>query len=544
MPNVKPAIGIIQTFRTQKTEIQFALGEYVDNSIDSYFKFKDSLEKINPSFKPFIDITFDSHENIIVIEDNCAGIHKSDEDRAFNIGTVNPHKSDIGTYGMGMKVSSFWFSSNWEVITKPINEKYEKTFKVNLNKILESGKTEDLKIRSDAEPFTKIILRDVYPGRLPKDSRKLSNIQKYLFEMYRFMILEKSITIRFNGRPLKQEMPEIYSKRYIDDKNGKDGDEKVWITKLPAFDLGIAKIKGKKISLKTLGGAAYIKSKGSVKGQKGFSIFWKNRLVDGHAQKPWMPSTNNYDDPELQIYGAVNQYKAQRLEGYIHLCPESRVPSTKDGVDWEGLDEVLIRKLKTYLENATLANENSGEKYNFLKQCEKINILEKDNDVVPDDDNPSDDDVLGGITGKEPGIFIPTPDPDEDDEDQQEFEGDDFFEPNKQNVYSITYLDSRWDVKIRIISKVSEKLYKVTNGPFDDQKGKSKRDLELTINLSHPFIKSHFFQNDLKEERIGIIKFCIALAVAEATAAESPGNKAQSVRLRFLEIINALGLEE
>ena len=45
----------------------------------------------------------------------------------------------------------------------------------------------------------------------------------------------------------------------------------------------------------------------------------------------------------------------------------------------------------------------------------------------------------------------------------------------------------------------------------------------------------------------GILLYAVvvlATAVAEATAAESPGNKAQSVRLRFLEIINALGLEE
>ena len=535
MPKIKPEIGILQTFRTQKTEIQFALGEYVDNSIDSYFKYKELLEKIDPDFKPYIDITFDSNKNTIVIEDNCAGIHKSEEDRAFNIGTVNPNESDIGTYGMGMKVSSFWFTKTWEVVTKPINETYQKTFKVNLPNILKNGKTEDSSIKSDAEPFTRITLKDVYIGRLPKETRKLSNIEKYLFEMYRFMILEKSITIRFNGSPLKQEIPKIFNMRYIDDKNGL---EKEWLTRLPAFDLGTVIIKGKKIKLKTTGGAAYIKAKGTNKGQKGFSIFWKNRLVDGHAQKPWMPSTNNYDDPKLQIYGATNQYKAQRLEGYIHICPEFRVPSTKDGVEWEGLEEILIEKLRAYLENATLKGDDSGSTYDFLKQCNKIADFNKSDDKESDEDEVSDDDVLEGITG-DGGVFEPT---EEDDDQEEELEGEDFFEPNNnENIFKIKHLESTWNVKIRIIRKEDEKLFKPTKGPHQHQKGQPERDLELKINLDHPFIRYHFYQNDLHEQKEGIIKFCIALALAEAVADEADGNRAASVRLRFNEMINKFG---
>ena len=56
MPELEPKIGVINTFKTQKTEVQFALGEFVDNSIDSYFKYKDDLEKENKDFKPYIDI--------------------------------------------------------------------------------------------------------------------------------------------------------------------------------------------------------------------------------------------------------------------------------------------------------------------------------------------------------------------------------------------------------------------------------------------------------------------------------------------------------
>ena len=287
MPKLEPKLGVINTFKTQKTEVQFALGEFVDNSIDSYFKYKDDLEKQNKDFKPYIDITFDSDSNSITVEDNCAGIHKSDEERAFNIGVTNPNQSDIGTYGMGLKVSAFWFAPKWEVVSKSIFEKEEKTFKVDLDKILETGKTEDSKKTSNADSGTKITLFDVYEGRLPKESQKLMNIQKYLFQMYRFMIMEQKITIKFNGSPLRRDFPEIFNERYIREKNG----EKRVVNRLPKFDLGTVTMKGKKVKLSTLGGVTYIKDRGSSKGQFGFAIFWKNRLVDGHPQKPWMPSS-------------------------------------------------------------------------------------------------------------------------------------------------------------------------------------------------------------------------------------------------------------
>ena len=210
MPKINPQIGVIHTFRTQKTEIQFALGEFVDNAIDSYFKYKEELEKQNEDFKPYISITFDQEENAIIVEDNCAGIHAEDEERAFDIGRANPNISDIGTYGMGLKVSAFWFSPNWEVHTKSIFEDELKTYKVEVEKILETGKTEDSSHKSDDDSGTTIILRDVYEGRLPTDSRKLSNIQEYLFEMYRFMILDNKVTIKFNGKPLEQKFPKIF----------------------------------------------------------------------------------------------------------------------------------------------------------------------------------------------------------------------------------------------------------------------------------------------------------------------------------------------
>ncbi len=527
MPSIEPKVGVINTFRNQKTEIQFAIGEFVDNSIDSYFKNKEELEELIPSFKPYIDITFDTDENMIVVEDNCAGIHKEDEERAFSIGEQNPNSIDIGTYGMGMKVSAFWFSPQWDVVTKPMNENCEKTFSIELEDILITGKTKDKVVESDSDPFTRITLKDVYAGRLPVDTKKLADVQKYLFEMYRFMILDHQITIKFNGRPLERHFPKIFKERYIKEKKG---EKKEWLTALPEFDLGEVKRNGKKVKLKTLGGAAYIKEKGSNKDQKGFSIFWKNRLVDGHQQKPWMPGTRNYEESELQIYGANNQYKAQRLEGYILLSPDFNVPSTKDGVDWEGTEETLIKKLKKYLENAEIKGENSKKKYDFLEQCNKIADLNK----TEEEDNPDD------TTGLPPTTTIYTP-PDEPKGGEKPDDKGFFNSPDLEEL-TFLYNDTSWNVKVNVVKKENEKLYSIFDGPHGSKDDK-KREIGIKINLGHPFIRGHFYQIDLKEQKKGVIRLCIALALAESISSEITSNRAQNVRLKFLEIINTFSEE-
>ena len=532
MPEIRPGNDVIHTFKNQNTEIQFALGEYIDNSIDSYFQHEEALRELNPEYKPHIDIDFDSHENTIIIEDNCAGIHKEDEQRAFRIGKQNPNEGDIGTYGMGMKVSSFWFCPNWEVETKPLHENFKKTFKVNLKNIIQSGKTEDSKIESDSDPYTKIILKDVYEGKVPTDTRKIKNIKKYLAEMYRFMLTEQSITIRFNGIPLSYDPPEFSQKRYIDDK---DGDDLTWLSKIPEFGLGTVKREGKDEELSILGGVVYIKEKGTNKDQKGFSIFWKKRLVAGHPQNPWMPGTKDYDEPELQIYGASNQFVAQRLEGYVHVSPNFNVPSTKDGIDWEQLEEVFIKKLKKYLQEATIYGDSSGNTYDFIRQCKKLGDIKDEDPDPPDQPFPPDIDITVGIGGDGP-IIIDEPE-DETDKDKDK-DTEDIFGSDKGHNVTVDYEETKWTVKILTVRKAQEKFYKIVDGPFGSP-GDPERSVGLKINLGHPFIRRHFSQDEITEQREGIIKFCISLALGEAITAEKPGKAVRQIRLISNEILDA-----
>ena len=227
-------IGVIRTFKFIQNKAHFAIGEFVDNSIQSFIDNKDKLEKLIPEYKPKIEITVTN--NVISVQDNCAGISIDDEDRAFMVAASNPNIAGIGTFGLGMKVSACWFSDEWKVETKHIDEDEIKTFSVDVNKILA---TNNLSIgpevsKSKEEPFTKVIILNPFEDKVPHASG-VTSVKEYLADIYRWFINEDQIDIFYNGDKLKYE-PTAYKNMpsYLDN----DGESYDWVTEIPDLDLG------------------------------------------------------------------------------------------------------------------------------------------------------------------------------------------------------------------------------------------------------------------------------------------------------------------
>ena len=122
MANIKlhSDIGVIRTFKVIENKHHFAIGEFVDNSIQSFIDYEDQLRSKYQNYKPIIELFVNEHE--IEINDNCSGISEDDAQRAFSIASPNPNQIGIGTFGMGMKVSACWYTNTWTVQTKHINE--------------------------------------------------------------------------------------------------------------------------------------------------------------------------------------------------------------------------------------------------------------------------------------------------------------------------------------------------------------------------------------------------------------------------------------
>ena len=74
---------VYSTFRYISNHVWHAIGEYVDNSIQSYLNHQDILEKINPHHKLSVIINIDIDHDVITIRDNAYGIEESKFDKAF-----------------------------------------------------------------------------------------------------------------------------------------------------------------------------------------------------------------------------------------------------------------------------------------------------------------------------------------------------------------------------------------------------------------------------------------------------------------------------
>ncbi len=102
----------------------YALGELVDNAIDSFLLRKEELRagsEGDPHLRIVIEIEA-SDGGYIRVWDNAGGISAGDYQRAFV--TAEPPKDSAGLsqFGVGMKSASCWFAREWRVRSTALGE--------------------------------------------------------------------------------------------------------------------------------------------------------------------------------------------------------------------------------------------------------------------------------------------------------------------------------------------------------------------------------------------------------------------------------------
>ncbi len=489
----------VLTYKNLKSEMGYALGEFIDNSLQSYIDNKAELHASRDNYKPFVRIEIDNKKRILTIEDNCGGISDEDAIRAFTVGHANPNEKGIGTYGMGMKVSACWFSDNWRVNTKCLKESYAKTYKVDVHKIARGVSEMEPKIQEnyDGTSFTNIIIEDVFENR-NFDNRSMQSIENHLNDQYLVFLRDNLMEISFNGRPLKYSKPNIrVAPKYqdFDEKIGayrENSRELEWKTSFD-FDLG----DGYKAS-----GEAYLLAKGKTQKQKGFGIFWKNRNITGNSIKPWAPKTSDYatpkDQKELGIFAGSNTAYNQRLEGNIYLNDKFKVTSTKDDILWEGdLEERLIRALYSHLNSCKLDGHPDEGPFNIREQAMKQAYKPQKTPVPPLPIPPGPPKPLPPIGGSEGGPKKPKPIPPKDTSNtfQYEFEGHTF------------------KLKIDYVNTLHDHLFERVEGPIDEE---GVTLIGITINRGHRFLTTGLLSGDDETQEHAVYKFIKFLVLVES----------------------------
>ena len=325
-----PGVNILGVLRHLEYKPWYALAEYVDNSIQSFFS---QRRRLASGIRLRVSIDIDVESRIITITDNAAGIPEEEIPRAFRPAEPPVDASGLSQFGMGMKSASCWFSPIWEVRTTAIGEHVERCVRFDITEIIHDS-LDELEIEQveslPNEHFTVITLRDVY--QMPR-GRTLWKIREHLADIYRCFLRDDSIDLFVAGTKLGYADPgALEAPRYSSD-NEPQGDPVVWRKDI-AFECDGGRI---------VCGEAGLLPKGDTK-TAGLCLYRRQRAIVGTGEDKYRPE---------EIFGRGNSYESQRVWGELHM-DDFEVSHTKDGFKWGGSEDEFLSKLREALDEDSM----------------------------------------------------------------------------------------------------------------------------------------------------------------------------------------------
>lgn len=327
--SIRPGVSVLSVLAHLNYRPWFALAEFVDNSLESFLKYREqfSSDENEETLRVSIEIS-PVDQGRITIRDNAAGIADSEFSRAFRPAQVPTDRSGLCEFGMGMKSAACWFSPVWHVRTSAIGETVEKCIQFDISHIVRDELEELDVVEVPAESnvhFTEIVLEQLH--RVPT-GRTLGKIKDHLSEIYRVYTRDGLLELSLNGEVLCYREPAVLEAPVYDANKQPIGDELLW-RKSIEFDFG----QGLQVT-----GFAALRQKASTT-HAGFSLFRRNRLIQGSGDEKYRPSI---------IFGQSNDYPYQRLFGELHLSGFD-VTHTKDGFQWDQNEQAFLELLKEHL---------------------------------------------------------------------------------------------------------------------------------------------------------------------------------------------------
>ncbi len=349
--SIRPGIKMLSVLKHLNYHPWFALAEFVDNSIQSFFNYQKELIALEgKNFKLIVNIEIDTKNGgRIVVRDNAAGIHEEDFARAFRPAEIPANTTGLSEFGMGMKSAACWFSPLWQVRGSALGEPYEKTVTFDIKQII-NDELEEIKVYStpcnETYHYTEITLNN--PHRVPT-GRTLRKVKEHLQDIYRVFTRNGLMILRLNGEELNYEDPEVL---YVPHYRDTSGPPILWRKNIE-FDFGEG--------LKATGFAAIRKTASTSRA--GFSLFRRNRLIQGSGDEGYRPEI---------IFGKPNSFIYQRVFGEIHL-EGFQVSHTKDGFQWDENEEPFLDILKEELSKDELPLLQQAREYRIQRQREDFN---------------------------------------------------------------------------------------------------------------------------------------------------------------------------
>ncbi|WIB69583.1 ATP-binding protein [Curtobacterium sp. MCBD17_026] len=313
---IRPDVNILGVLRNLNYKPWFALAEFVDNAVQSFVANSSEGDRLH------VSITIDGDAGgRIVIADDAFGIAKEDFPRAFRAAEVPPNRSGLSEFGMGMKSAATWFARRWTVRTSVAGEAVERSVFFDMDDIsgrrIEHLPVRELPAERDSH-FTIVELTDL--NHLPR-GRSVDKIKRHLASIYRMFLRDGDVELRYNGASLSfDEVSTLVA-------------PPAWAQTEPArrweSDIDIQLDDSHRVF-----GWVGVRERGSTR-EAGLALFRRKRLIIGSDDDTYRPTA---------IFGGSNSFEYQRIYGELRL-EGFDVSYTKDGIQWDELEDVLHEKL-------------------------------------------------------------------------------------------------------------------------------------------------------------------------------------------------------
>ena len=488
--NVGISLATYRAFPSFDLKTWYAVGEFIDNALQSYLDNSEELKRVDNEYQLRIDVELDTDANILVIRDNAAGILDDDYARAFNTGEPPQNTQGLSEYGMGMKVSGFWFSPFWSVRTSALGEPKCKTIDFDVNAITTADDNElvyrqEFNDDYEDQSFTEIKLRNLYK---PIRGNTVNKIKKHLASIYRNFIRDGVLILNWNGDELVYEGPEVLkAQEYNNQNQAIEGSAiETWEIKIDPFAFDINPATDEEIKAF---GTVGIRARGSTS-EAGLSLFRRGRVVCGTADEKYRPT---------EIFGANNSFPYQRIFGEIHFEGVDKTFTT-DNIKWASNESEgkFVAHIKEQLINKRIIKQAK----NYRKRASAATIervATAVTNIVGEALKEAGADAITSVEALPNPAGAPPPL-----EDSPALIG--------QHTLDFDFEDEKWRVILEMTNDpaISDWLY-VGNSEIDND---NRKQIKIRLSLAHEFMTR--FGISENENRLNpIYRIAIATALAE-----------------------------
>jgi hypothetical protein len=511
--SIRPGVAMLGLFPFMKYQPWYALGELVDNAIQSHLSNRESLLEVDPDHRLRISIEVARADGgSIIVTDNAAGIDARDWERAFRVAEPPADATGLSQFGVGMKAACCWFAKNWSLRTTALGSDLARSVSFDVPKIVAS-RDETLEVVEEPitldRHFTVIEMTNLHR---PVQARTLGKIRAYLGGIYRQFLRDGELVLTVNGEPVAFDEPTVLNARRY---NTPHGEPHLW-----RQDVDIQLDSGRRVA-----GFVAIRETGDSK-QAGLALFYRKKVVTGSGEEFYKP---------VEIFKGGNSFESQRIFGELHM-DDFNVTYTKDALVWYDEEEEFIETLRSELdsepwplikqarEHRKRAPEQpvGRQALDMLESIEDaFRTVEYDVEGATDDDtetehpqppSANDDVAISGI-------------------EVSSAEGSGAPEPVDRQI-TIDFQGTTWDVDLRLVADeaVSRWLTVARHG----------QSLSLTLNQSHPFMRAWCELPGQELEPVWRVAIALGLGqeMARLGGAKMPGLVTENVNALLRNVLS------